>query len=343
MSINHEHDDERGFDRSRLANRPWGKLIAGAVVGLGIIITGLDMPYVVQPTDMAGLRRLGTVIVTQPVGPGLHFKAPFIDTVDKTQVSIETMIAKMPTRTIDNQAVEIDVKMLYQKTPEAVLPLLYNLGRPGDANITDTIESIMTNIARKVMSQENTISVSADQQKISDQIRSLVTDELAQRFKVKVNDFQLIGIQYSPLFEKSIENAVTAKNNALAAENQVAQVRYQGEQAKVNADVAAYSARTQADAAEYSTKKAADAQAYTIEANGRAQAEATRAQAAALKTQHDVFSTDLGYVAYTAATKWAGAVPTTVVTLPDLSQMLKGVLPLPKATAAAAAPAVSGG
>ena len=41
--------------------------------------------YVVQPTEMAAVRRFGTVITTQPVGPGLHVKLPFVDTVDRSR------------------------------------------------------------------------------------------------------------------------------------------------------------------------------------------------------------------------------------------------------------------
>ncbi len=37
-----------------------------------------DSYFIVQPTEMAGVRRLGNVHSTEPVQPGLHLKAPFI-------------------------------------------------------------------------------------------------------------------------------------------------------------------------------------------------------------------------------------------------------------------------
>jgi len=57
------------------------------IVGIGAVILvaliAVDSYFVVEPTEMAGLRRLGQVVTTKPLGPGLHFKLPLIDKVDR--------------------------------------------------------------------------------------------------------------------------------------------------------------------------------------------------------------------------------------------------------------------
>ena len=45
---------------------------------------------IVNPTEMAGKRRLGRVVVDQPLGPGLHVKLPLVEEIDKLQTSLET-------------------------------------------------------------------------------------------------------------------------------------------------------------------------------------------------------------------------------------------------------------
>ena len=40
---------------------------------------------IVNPTEMAGKRRLGRVVVDQPLGPGLHVKLPLVEEIDKLQ------------------------------------------------------------------------------------------------------------------------------------------------------------------------------------------------------------------------------------------------------------------
>jgi regulator of protease activity HflC (stomatin/prohibitin superfamily) len=65
------------------------KYAVAAVVCMAVIGSVLGSAYTVQPTEMAGVRRLGTVVTTDPVGPGLHFKLPWIDTVDTVSNSVQ--------------------------------------------------------------------------------------------------------------------------------------------------------------------------------------------------------------------------------------------------------------
>jgi regulator of protease activity HflC (stomatin/prohibitin superfamily) len=54
-------------------------LIVGVVAVVLVLIFAIDSYFVVEPTEMAGVRRLGQVVTAKPLGPGLHFKLPFID------------------------------------------------------------------------------------------------------------------------------------------------------------------------------------------------------------------------------------------------------------------------
>ena len=49
--------------------------------------------FTIDQTELGNVRRFGTVLYPKdkPVGPGLHLKAPFIDTVDKIQVTLQTL------------------------------------------------------------------------------------------------------------------------------------------------------------------------------------------------------------------------------------------------------------
>jgi regulator of protease activity HflC (stomatin/prohibitin superfamily) len=69
-----------------------------------VLIFAIDSYFVVEPTEMAGVRRLGQVVTAKPLGPGLHFKLPFVDQVDRLQVSLDTFkLEKLTVNTIDNQ------------------------------------------------------------------------------------------------------------------------------------------------------------------------------------------------------------------------------------------------
>lgn len=81
----------------------------GAVLLVAIVIGGF---YVMQPTEMAGVRRLGTVVTDQPVGPGLHVRLPLVDTVDTIQTSLDTFqLANLPVSTLGTSAVNISLRV----------------------------------------------------------------------------------------------------------------------------------------------------------------------------------------------------------------------------------------
>src|SRR6201993_2664788 len=107
-------------------------LIAGIVAVILVALFAVDSYFVVEPTEMAGVRRLGQVVTTKPLGPGLHYKLPFIDKVDRLQVSLDTFkLDRLTVNTIDNQPIAVTVGLTYRIPPQAVLPLLYEVGLCG--------------------------------------------------------------------------------------------------------------------------------------------------------------------------------------------------------------------
>ena len=62
-----------------------------------------------------------------------------------------------------------------------------------------------------------------------------MTARLAELFGLEVLDLQIAKIEYSPTFVASVEAAVKAKNDAVAAENTVNRIRFEAEQVRVRA------------------------------------------------------------------------------------------------------------
>ena len=136
-------------------------LIVGLVAVLLVALFAVDSYFVVEPTEMAGVRRLGQVITTKPLGPGLHYKLPFIDKVDRLQVSLDTFkLDRLTVNTIDNQPIAVTVGLTYRIPPQAVLPLLYEVGRAGNFDITENFERIVADRTAKIFAQQNTTRIS---------------------------------------------------------------------------------------------------------------------------------------------------------------------------------------
>jgi len=282
-------------------------LIVGVVAVILIALFAVDSYFVVEPTEMAGVRRLGQVITKQPLGPGLHFKVPFIDTVDRIPVSLDTFkLDRLTVNTIDNQPITVTVGLTYRIPPQAVLPLLYEVGRPGNFDITENFERIVADRTAKIFAQQNTTRISENRDQILNALKSLLSHDLGTLYHIEVVDFQIAGIIYSDSFRASVEAAVRAKNEAVAAENTVNRIRFEAQQAVERANGEAEAKLKLADADRQSTILTAQGRAEGIRLEGASRAEVLRMNADILKTSPLV-------VDLAKADRWNGALPLTLL------------------------------
>ena len=270
---------------------------AGKIVGLtaiGAVAIGLVFGsfYTVQPTEMAGLRMFGKVEVTQPVGPGLHFKVPFLESVDTLQTSQSTYNMKsMQVYTVDNQPVEIGINVIYQIPRESVLHLLYDVGRAGNVDIDGTILPVVRDRALATFAQYNTLTISAQRAQIALNMQKDIAKGLWDKFGIRVIGVQLVNIKYSGTFVSSVNAAVRAKAMAVQAQNTVLQKQYEGQQAVVTA-------KAQADAA--IAKSEGEAKAILVRA---------QAQAKAIQIMGQALQDNPNYIKYEQIKQWNGILP----------------------------------
>ncbi len=282
--------------------------------------------YVVQPTEMAGVRRFGVVTSPAPIGPGLHWKLP-VDRVDHLQVSLTQFQAgDLSVYTIDNQAIRIGIGLSYRVPTDAAFKLLYTVGRSGNVDIDSNLRPIVADRALRVFARRNTVNISAEREAIANEVRRSVQEAVSGAFGIEIVDLQLSRIEYSAAFTQSVEAAVGAKNAAIQAENTVVRIRYEGEQAKVQAEAQAVAANTRAEgeARAAVTRARAEREATVLRAEGTAQATALtgQAEASAVQLMGAAVAANPRVVEFETARRWSGLLPTTMLggdTVPMLS------------------------
>jgi regulator of protease activity HflC (stomatin/prohibitin superfamily) len=285
----------------------------------GLVLIGLlafDSYFVVEPTEMAGVRRLGQVTTAKPLGPGLHFKLPVIDQVDRLQVSLDTFkLDKLVVNTIDNQPIAVTVGLTYRIPPQAVLPLLYEVGRAGNFDITENFQRIVADRTAKVFAQQNTTRVSENRDQIINTLKSVLSNDLGTLYRIEVVDFQISAIGYSDSFRASVEAAVKAKNEAVAAENTVNRIKFEAQQTVERANGEAAAKLKLAEAERQSTVLGAQGRAEAIRLEGESRAAVLRINAEILKTSPLVI--DLA-----RADRWNGALPSTLLEGTNVTPLL---------------------
>ncbi len=284
-----------------------------ARLAIGLILIGVVLMLVagsfaiVQPTEMAGKRRLGQVATDLPLGPGLHLKLPLLDQIDKLQVSLETYrLDHLTVNTIDNQPIVVAVGLTYRIPPAAVLKLLYEVGRAGNFDIGENFSRIIADRTAKIFAQQNTTTISENRERLSSSLRALLGTDLGRLYGIEVVDFQIAQITYSESFRASVEAAVKAKNEAVAAENTVNRIRFEAQQAVARANGEAEAKLRIADADRQAAILAAQGRAEAIRLEGEERAKVLQLYAEQLRGNPTV-------VDLVRADRWNGILPSTLL------------------------------
>lgn len=265
--------------------KSWGfsrKSALAILAGIVFLVLFFNSWFVVPPANVAFTRWLGgTVMQKEPLDPGLHFKLPFMETVDQMQISQSVYtLPQMQVYTNDNQSVAIAVSVIYKIPPADTYHMLYDVGRSGAVDVDDTVLPVVRNDAQAVFARYNTLNISDRRAEIADAMQAAISTDLQRLFGISVVNVQLTGIRYSDAFTQSVEAAMAAKAAAVRAENQVLQKQYEGQQAVVLAE--------------------AQAKAKVAQAEGESKA---------IQLVSDALRQNPAYIKWYEATKWNGVLP----------------------------------
>src|SRR5262249_18539250 len=215
-------------------------------------------------------------------------------------------IDHLSVNTIDNQPIAVAVGLTFRIPPGAVLKLLYEVGRAGNFDIGDNFSRIIADRTAKIFAQQNTTTISENRERLSSSLRALLATDLGRLYGIEVVDFQIAQISYSDSFRASVEAAVKAKNEAVAAENTVNRIKFEAQQAVARANGEAEAKLKLADA---------DRQAAILAAQGRAEAIRLEGESRAkvLQLYAEQLRGNAGVVDLVRADRWNGILPSTLL------------------------------
>ncbi len=263
----------------------------------------------VQQNEVAFVTRFGKVVNPQagPLQPGLHFKLPVIDEADTISVSTDTV--KMPVMkafTRDTQEVHMQLSLTYNVPPASAYHLLYEVGRSGNIDIGNNLESVANDRMRSIVSRRDVTELAGEgREKIIDEIKAVIAAELKRLFKVEVQDVQIPTLDFSSQYKEAVNRATLARAQRVQAEQD-------RERAKVEAETVVVKARGEADS-QYARAEGA-ARARLVQARADAEAIKLSGEAEAAATRVKIEATG-GIDGYTrqlqaqAALNWKGSLP----------------------------------
>jgi regulator of protease activity HflC (stomatin/prohibitin superfamily) len=276
--------------------------VAAVIVLLALMAALLGSWYTIDQGDRGVLLTNGAL--SSVVDPGLHFKMPWFQHVEK--ISLRQQVLKwgcensndcsglpaMQAYSRDQQPADMRVTVNFHVPAAEVSNVYTNYG---------SIEALADRvIARKapqeiktVFGQYDAVSVIQNRAKFNKDVAdaiAAVTDG-----PVMVDSVQVENIDFSDAYEEAVEARMTAQVEVQKQEQNL-------QQEKIKADIAV----TQAQGRANSVKAEADASAYKTKVEGEATAEAIKNRAAALANNPLL-------VELTKAEKWDGQLPTSMI------------------------------
>ena len=256
-----------------------------------MVVAVFNSYFIVTEGHVGVVKRFGEAMDQE--NPGLHFKIPFIETVEMIEVRTRKNAEKMASSTKEQMPVTVEVSVNWTVNKEAALDLFKKYG-----GLTQFEQRILDPRFRSAT--KDTIPKFEAEQLIQDRASAIqgiersLSEEMAG-FPVVVDNIQIENIILPRKYINSIETKQTEKNLAAAEEHKLERQRLE-----------ALRAVNTADAQARGILKVAEAEAQSILLKGRAEAEAIEAKAKALKDNPLI-------VKLTEAQAWDGKLPATML------------------------------
>lgn len=269
------------------------------IIGLGVAtITGITILfgswYTIDQTQRGVLLRNGAI--EEIVQPGLHFKAPWIETVIKVDMQTHTRTYdKMETYSADQQPAHLRVSVTMHVAPDKVADLYSRFGGDYEAAVNRLIAPHVQERVKVVFGQYTAAkAISARGQLNTDASQSLI-QAISYDPVFSIESAQIEDISFSGEYIKSVESR-------MQAEVEVLRLRQNLEREKVQADIAVTQATGRANSVRAEAQAAADA--TVLKGN---------AEATAIHARGDALAKNPGLVSLVQAEKWDGKLPATMI------------------------------
>ncbi len=249
--------------------------------------------YTVDQTERGVLLRNGAVIGTAQ--PGLGFKMPMIDGVEKVSVRTATWSwEKMNSYSYDQQPADLKISVTWRASPEKVAELYARFGSLKMA-VEQVVSPIVNQQVKVVFGRYTAVRAIQERGQLNGAIKDAIVAALQHDQMIVVESVQVENIEFSHAYLASIEQR-------MLAEVEVQKLQQNAEREKVQAQIVVTKATAEANAVRQ--RALADSEAITLRGN---------AEATAISARGKALGDNPHLVTLVQAEKWNGVLPVTMI------------------------------
>jgi len=213
------------------------------LLAVSLSIIGSGCAEIVQ-TGERGIKTTFGKVVSESLTEGIYFYMPFtsnIVTMDTKTIRLES---KTSCYTKDLQQGEFAYVVNFSPNRTLVHKIYTDVGKDWVGKIVpQTIEGSLKNTVGKW----NAVDLIENRNKATEQAKADILEALKER-DINLESFAITGIDYTDVFERSVEDKVVAIQRAVESENKTKQIEEEAKQKVIAAKAEAESMRIRAQA-----------------------------------------------------------------------------------------------
>ena len=282
------------------------KLMIWGAIGLVVLITILLSFYTVPEGHIGVIKRFGKAV--DQVGPGMHFKVPYVDGVEQIEVRQRKNVEQLAAATANQLPIGATVSINWTVNTGSAMELFIKYGGL-DQFETRILDPKLRSAAKAAISHFPADKLIRNRQEVVATIMELMLKELSE-FPITINSPQLENIHLPESYADAVRQKEIAREGAEREKHALEKQRLVAQQ-EVNTAIAnAEARRIHADAKAYQVitiaTSEANAEAYKVTTVAEAEAQAITQVSEALE------GSPL-YIELTKAKRWDGMVPKTIL------------------------------
>ena len=194
-------------------------ILVAAIVGMAALGT-IDAGH-------RGVHMRFSAVTGRVLDEGLYYIIPLVDSVREIDVRIQKDEVKASASSSDLQTVDSTVAVNYHLDPLRVAEIFQTVGMEYNTRL---IAPALQEAVKATTAGYTAEELITKRSLVRDGIKALLREKL-QPHGIIIDEFNIIDFTFSASFNASIELKVTAEQEALAAQNKLAQVKFEAEQA----------------------------------------------------------------------------------------------------------------
>lgn len=221
------------------SNFPTKKVLL-AVFAVVLLFLSFAAFEIVGPGERGVKIRLGAV-QDVVLDEGIHFKIPFVERIEIIDVSVQKVQEDVDAASKDLQTVNVVFALNYHVNP-VTAPDVYQEFRQDFEEVL--IQPTLQEAVKATTAQFTAEELITQRAAVNEQVNALITAKLSV-FGFIIDGVSIVNFSFSDSFNDAIEAKVTAEQNALKAENELAQAEFEAQKIIVEAQAEAEAIKIQ--------------------------------------------------------------------------------------------------